>query len=329
MSALAEARARAALADAGLSSDVTLVPLRSVTNEVWVAGEHIVRLNRRVDHRLEREAMLAPFLPQELGYPPIVHYGGEIGADHLIVRRVPGRVLSQCWPQMSAADRQEAIKQLAAMLRSLHGFVCPVELPPIEAPPLLGSNPHGQAAAPLLMALDEAQHLAHVDPGVMIETRNLVISTAVALEPFNAPTLVHGDLHFDNVLWDGRRVTALLDWKWARPAPPDLELDVFLRYCAFPFLHVAEHFRNQARTADYVDVPFVFADYYPELFSMPRQFDRMRLYSIAYDVRELLLFPPPVSAEQLSDHHPYNRLRRTLGGQSYLDLLAQGASVPA
>ena len=146
----------------------------------------------------------------------------------------------------------------------------------------------------------------------MIETRNLVISTAAALEPFNAPTLVHGDLHFDNVLWDGRRVTALLDWKWARPAPPDLELDVFLRYCAFPFLHVAEHFRNQARTADYVDVPFVFADYYPELFSMPRQFDRMRLYSIAYDVRELLLFPPPVSAEQLSDHHPYNRLRRTL-----------------
>ena len=59
MSALAEARARAALAAAGLSSDVPLVPLRSVTNEVWVAGDHIVRMNRRQDHRLEREALLA------------------------------------------------------------------------------------------------------------------------------------------------------------------------------------------------------------------------------------------------------------------------------
>src|SRR3954452_20373289 len=78
MSAFAEARARHALADAGLNSDVPLVPLRSVTNEVWVAGEHIVRLNRRQDHRLQREAMLAPYLPPELGYPPIVHYGGEI-----------------------------------------------------------------------------------------------------------------------------------------------------------------------------------------------------------------------------------------------------------
>lgn len=329
MSALAEARARHALADAGLNSDVTLVPLRSVTNEVWVAGEHIVRLNRRQDHRLEREALLAPYLPAELGYPPIVHYGGDIGADHLIVTRVPGRVLSQCWPQMSAADRHEAIKQLTAMLRALHGFVCPVELPPIESPPLLSSTPAGQPAGALLGALEEAQHLAHVDPGVMIETRNLVLSTAPSLEPFSAPTMVHGDLHFDNVLWDGRRITALLDFKWARPCPADLELDVFLRYCAFPFLHVAEHYRNQARAADYVDVPFTFADYYPELFSMPRQFDRMRLFSIAYDVRELLLFPPPVSAEQLSEHHPYNRLRRTLGGQSYLDLLAQGASVPA
>lgn len=329
MSALAEARARAALADAGLSSDVTLVPLRSVTNEVWVAGEHVVRLNRRQDRRLEREALLAPFLPRELGYPPIVHYGGEIGADHLIVRRVPGRVLSQCWPQMSATERQEAIKQLAAMLRPLHGFRCPVELPPIESPPLLGSSPMSPPASPLLGALEEAQHLAHVDPGVMIEARNLVLSTAAALDPFNAPTMVHGDLHFDNVLWDGRQVTGLLDYKWARTCPPDLELDVFLRYCAFPFLHVAEHYRDHARAADYVDVPFMLAEYYPELFSMPRQFDRMRLFSIAYDVRELLLFPPPVSAEQLSEHHPYNRLRRTLGGQSYLDLLAQGASVPA
>ena len=46
MSALAEAGS-VPPAEAGLSSDVTLVPLRSVTNEVWVAGEHIVRLNRR------------------------------------------------------------------------------------------------------------------------------------------------------------------------------------------------------------------------------------------------------------------------------------------
>ena len=329
MSALAEARARHALADAGLSSDVTLVPLRSVTNEVWVAGEHIVRLNRRQDHRLEREALLAPFLPPELGYPPIVHYGGDVGADHLIVQRVPGRVLSQCWPQMSAADRHAAVKQLALMLRALHSFVCPVELPVIESPPLLSSTPMGSPTGALLGALEEAQHLAHVDAGVMIETRNLVLDTTPALEPFNAPTLVHGDMHFDNALWDGRRITALLDFKWARPCAPDLELDVFLRYCAYPFLHVSQHYRNLARTEDYAEVPFIFADYYPELFSMPRQFDRMRMFSIAYDVRELLLFPPPVSADQLSEHHPYNRLRRTLGGQSYLDSLAQGVAVSA
>ncbi len=329
MSALAEARARAALVDAGLSSDVTLIPLRSVTNEVWVGGEHIVRLNRRQDHRLEREALLAPFLPAELGYPPIVHYGGEIGADHLIMRRLPGRVLSQCWQQMSTVDRQSAVKQLALMLRALHNFVFPLELPAIESPPLLSSTPMGTPTGALLGALEEAQHLAHVDPGVVIEARNLVLDTTPTLAPFDAPTMVHGDLHFDNVLWDGRRITTLLDYKWARPCAPDLELDVFLRYCAYPFLHVSEPHRNLARTEDYADVPFLLAEYYPELFSMPHQFDRMRLFSIAYDVRELLLFPPPVAAERLSEHHPYNRLRRTLAGQSYLDSLAQGVAVSA
>jgi aminoglycoside phosphotransferase (APT) family kinase protein len=326
MSALAEARARNALADAGLNSDVTLIPLRSVTNEVWVAGEYIVRLNRRQDHRLQREAALAPMLPADLGYPEVVHYGGEIGADHLIVRRVPGRVLSQCWPQMSVTDRRTAVKHLAQMLRSLHAFTCTVELPGIDSPPLLSSTPANPAAA-LLAALDEGQQLANVDPGVMMEARNIVIETAPSLEPFDTPTFVHGDLHFDNVLWDGQQVTTLLDFKWARPCAPDLELDVFLRYCAFPFLHVSEDFRQAARPEDYADVPFVFADHYPELFSVRRQFDRMRLYSLAYDVRELLLFPPPVPADQLSEHHPYNRLRRTLGGQSHIDVLAQG--VPA
>ena len=92
---------------------------------------------------------------------------------------------------------------------------------------------------------------------------------------------------------------------------------------------MAEHFRNQARTADYVDVPFVFCGLLPRAVLDARQFDRMRLYSRSPTTCVSPAVPPPVSAEQLSDHHPYNRLRRTLGGQSYLDLLAQGASVPA
>ena len=55
-------------------------------------------------------------------------------------------------------------------------------------------------------------------------------------------------------------------------------------------------------------MPYWLAEDYPELFGHPRLLDRLRLYCIAYDVRELLAFPPPTPVEQLSPHHPVHRL---------------------
>jgi hypothetical protein len=52
----------------------------------------------------------------------------------------------------------------------------------------------------------------------------------------------------------------------------------------------------------------------------------MRVFSIAYDIRELIHFPPPVPVERLPDHHAYRRLQAVLSGHSYLDTLA-GATV--
>ena len=60
---LAEMRARMALAAAGLDADRPLTPLESATNEVWAAGDVVVRVNRRTQTRLRREAALAAALP--------------------------------------------------------------------------------------------------------------------------------------------------------------------------------------------------------------------------------------------------------------------------
>ena len=121
-----------------------------------------------------------------------------------------------------------------------------------------------------------------------------------------------GDLDFENVLWDGEKITALLDFEYARPGPPDLELDVFLRFCAFPFLHVAEDYEQVTLPGDYAEVPGWLAQDHPELFAHPRLRDRLRVYSIAYDLRELLMDPPDRPVELLSHLHPYHRLADTV-----------------
>jgi aminoglycoside phosphotransferase (APT) family kinase protein len=321
---LAQLRALQALDEAGLPRPSSLRPASSVTNEVWIADDVVIRINRRVDGRLRREAALAQHLPPELGYPEIVAYGGRPGADFLIVRRVNGAVLSRCWPAMTSDDRRRAVRQLAGKLRLLHSTRTPQGLPPLDAPQLLEAGTFTPVAR-LEASLARVRTLPFVDGHLVDTIGSMVRELAPTIMPFGDNTLVHGDLTFENVLWDGQRITAVLDFEWSRGAPCDVELDVLLRMCAYPFLHVAADYEKQTRPVDYVDVPRWLADDDPELFGAPRLADRLTLYAIAYDIRELLAFPPQGQARSLSPYHPLNRLQNTVRGASHLAWLHRAA----
>lgn len=316
---LGRARALGALAAIGASSE-GLERADSVTNEVWVTPDYVVRINRDASLRLHREAVLSQVLPDEVGYPALIQHGGEVGSDWLVAARLPGIPLSRAWPTMDRDARREAVRQVAMRLRAVHQTPCPKLDGLHDVPQLLDPAPTGaQATARLVRAIDKAAGLPNVDATLMADARDQVEDMAGALDPFNARTIVHGDLSFENILWDGRQVTALLDFEYARPGPPDLDLDVLLRFCALPYLHVAPDYEAETRAADYEEVPWWFAEDYPELFSHPRQLDRVRLYSIAWDVNELLAFPPAEPLARLHKHHPYQRLSQVLRGTHYLD----------
>jgi hygromycin-B 7''-O-kinase len=323
---LDEVRARAALRSAGLPSSVPLSRASSVTNEVWLADRWVVRVNRSPNQRLRREAALAEQLPVEVGYPPIVSYGGELGADWLILERQPGQPLARSWPVMSPYDRRNAIRHFAEKLKAVHRSPAPKDLPFADNPPLMGGEAEGQPAERLLLALERLREQQHMDQRLIDDAVQLVEETSDALEPWSSDTLVHGDLTFENVMWDGSRVTAILDFEWARGGPPDLDLDVFLRFCAFPFLHVADDLVAVTHERDYAKVPWWLAEEYPQLFEVPRLYDRLRIYSIAFDVHDLLSDPPPAPARELSPYHAANRLRNTLAETDYLAKLRSSSS---
>lgn len=320
---LAEIRARTALRGSDLDPTVPLTRASSVTNEVWLTETHSVRVNRHPNNRLYREALVAEILPPEVGYPRIVGHGGGRGEDWLVQERQPGTPLAHVWPRLTEEERRTAVEGLAERLRALHSTPAPPDLPPVEhAPQLLavGSDP----TRPVLDALDRAAQLDHVDPVLMTEAADLVVRLAPVLEPFESSTLVHGDVTFENVLWSSGGVTALLDVEWARPGPRDLDLDIILRCCAYPDLHVGAEHADATRPEDYAEVPWWLAKAYPALFQYPRQIDRVRIYSVAYDVRDLLAAPPAVSPRHLADRHAYHRLRRLVERKSYIDALGRG-----
>lgn len=322
-STLAELRARTALRAAGLDPTVPMERATSVTNEVWMTPTHVVRINRRHDDRLARESTIAAALPATVGYPVIVARGGRPGEDWLISERRPGRPLAHCWPDLSPGERRRAVRGVAERLAALHGTLAPAGLPAVERAPQLLDVGAPDPTAPVLAALARAARLDHVDPLFVQETADLVQELAPTILPFTAVTLVHGDVTFENVLWGDGEVTALLDVEWARPGPRDLDLDVVLRCCAHPQLHVGAAFEARTLAADYAEVPLWLAEDYPALFAHPHQIDRLRIYSIAYDVRELLAWPPAIGGGELNPLHPYHRIERVVRRRSYLDDLAR------
>lgn len=321
-SGLALARARHALEAAHLDPYVDVTRASSVTNEVWLTPEFAIRVNRRPDHRLRREAELGPHLPPEVHYPEIVAYGQGTGFDWLILKRTPGNVLSRSWPTMAPAQRRLAVRQLAFMLRTLHRSPCPINLDDLGAPQLLHTGHGREPTAPLLVGLEHVRRLPNVEARMVDALVDIVKSSSRWLEPFNVPTLIHGDLTFENVLWDGEQITALIDFEWCRCAPADVDLDVLLRFCAYPDLHVADDYIDQTKLEDYVDVPWWVREDYPDLFTFPHALERLRVYAIGFDVRDLLAFPPEAPATQLSPEHALNRLLKIVSGRSYLDNFA-------
>lgn len=320
---LAQVRVAQVLVAAKLPTDTPLERMCSVTNEVWRTPHYLIRVNRRADGRLRREAYLSRGLPPEVAYPEILAISQVPEMDWMITRRVPGIPLSRAWPTMSTSAREGAIKQLAATLKKLHSTSFTESIPPLDTPPQLLDLGSPTPTWRLLDSIQRASKLKFVDEDLIESIAQHVLDYQSSLDGVPVTNFVHGDLTFENLLWDGSKISAMIDFEWSRPGPADLDLDILLRLAAYPFLHVAPDYEAQTLARDYEFIPSVLERHYPELWDSDSIVERLALYSIAYDIRALLRFPPKDHPSRLYEHHPLNRLRRTVALTSHVHQFLQ------
>ncbi len=314
----AMARARQALRQNGLPSEGELLSISGTRNEVILCGEYVVRINHQHNQRLRREAQVCKALPIRSWTPRVVAHGGELGADFLIVAKRPGMPLSRAWPDMSSQKRRLAISQLAAAMAELHRTPVPSATPKLSATTHLLDATCLVPVMPLTMAVDRLRSAGGIDAMLLNDVDQLILETADSIAEYSEETMIHGDLTFENILWDGNEMTALLDFEWSRGAPADLDLDLIFRYCALPFAHVPAEYADRAETQDYADVPGWLAEDLPQLFSVPRLADRLRIYALAFDVSELAGELPERPLRELDPLHPLRRIADLLSNDGYL-----------
>lgn len=312
-------RFAALVAEAGLDLVGGPELMTSHSNDTWYvrstsAGEAVLRVCWIGDReRMLREAAVGRALPREVGYPEVLASGAlTVGGEPvtwMISRRLAGSTLRTVWPELDERQRDRALHEVARPLRALHAWCPPAAVaarlgppaPSIETATIIGSTI-------LPLPLDRVRHLvapaadrAGEHRAVVEESWGWLVGQADLLPRLDDPAdaITHGDLHLDNIWWDGERVTGLLDLEWVRWGPPWIDL-VSVRDNALAGDEFSEPHQRLLDTLR-AEVPGLEA---PDLVR------RLTVVELAFQLRQSLVWPPPGPDPAVD--HPIRLLRRLL-----------------
>ena len=239
------------------------------------------------DRAFHKEAALYERLRGRVPVPEVIGVGGEAGGAYMLLHRSPGESLTRRWlAEPSPRVREWLLAQWIEILRALHTerydacgeLTGAADVEPVRWPAFIGGRIERRVAA--LRALPAA------DAGLLAAAEAFSTARLAALELAD-PRLVHWDLHWGNVLAEGSRITAMLDFESALAAPVDLELDQVYRFLRWPALFVEGDLAARARPEAFAEVWPALRRGYPELFAAPRLAERLSLYALDYDLARL------------------------------------------
>ncbi len=273
-------RAHAVIQAAHLQDKYTLEPHESHhQSEVWSYGPYILRIHSNA-HALAREANLLRALPTSIPHASVV----ASGEGWIVQGRSDGVPLSLVWPSLNENKRRAAAQQLAAILINLHQ---------IRTSGIPSLSPGWYSALLPAEIFKRATEYRSQAPDLM----DAVIDFTRSMLTETAPPLrwgfIHRDLHFGHVIWNGERITALLDFESAVLAPRELELEMLVRFCRYPTL---------CTTLGASDLELLLSwlqEDYPLLFGEPGLERRLKLYSIEHDLRLLPTDPAALGRLQV------------------------------
>lgn len=272
-----------------------LEALHGWSNEVWLTPTHVVRLSSgRFRESFKHEVAAIQLIRDRVSVPKIVAHG-ELGTrEWMIARRVPGQNLLDAWPALDWQERRRAVLALARELAQLHsielpaGFANPWQTDAITLPGKARDAYHVQPRYfPVIIKSLRSSGL--LEPALLARAEQW-LHEQLPLFEHDEDVLLHGDLHFNNLMWDGERIT-LLDLEGASRGARDVELDTIIRFTCAPAPFYGQARQAQTSSDDYRDVLSTLQEGYPALFAAPGLEARLKVYEAMWYLLQIHHFP--------------------------------------
>ncbi len=262
------------------AGDIRLLTGGQVNLVYAVDRRFVVRVGQREDafQRLQHETHLLQSLEGRIPVAKVYAFGTHEGRVYQIQEFRPGVKLYSVWKDLTPSAQDHIAAEVAQALRTLHGMNF------AQFGRGYGGAPFYKQWPDFLLAkfqqtLYEIETLGiRMVPGIVEAAQEYFLAHRQVLEG-GVPTLLHGDLTLTNMLVDGGRLSAILDFEYALQAPRDYELWTLEAFCLYPNDY-AEEGNEVFCSADFANFCVLMRKHYPEVFETPHLRERLNLYQV-------------------------------------------------
>ena len=234
------------------------------TNTIYSVDNYIVRIctDSKNEERFENEVNFYKENKDNNGIPKLYVSDTKksvVPYYYEVIEKVSGKTLYELWYRLSDSERIKIVIQIIDILKPFHSK----EVKGYDFLEMLKTK---------ILYLKDKCNLDN-------ELFNDLINICYKYFKKNTFGLIHGDLHFDNFMYDGTNLH-LLDFERCMVAPIDYDFRIFSKYNSQPYLWASAKTDMLTVESDYQDLMSMFLENYKELNEIPYINERLDFYSI-------------------------------------------------
>lgn len=234
------------------------------TNTIYLVGEYIIRICTNVNNEIRFRAEIDFYNKNQVNDKIPNLYVGDITKSlvpyyYEIMEKVNGQTLYEIWYKLTEDERKEMILNIIDILKTFHS----IQTDGYDFKDFIKSK------------IIDLLNVCNIS-NPLFDDLLVMCDTYFRDNKFG---LIHGDLHFDNFIYDNEKLS-LLDFERYMTAPIDYDFRIFNRYSKTPWLWASIKTDMLTVESDYQDFMTILIDNYNELSSIPYLNQRLEVYYI-------------------------------------------------